>query len=416
MLCPICPHPYTSHLAHPALLPAAPTPHTLHPALYVVPTRPSQLHHLPLSIRPACCTPTPARSDTPCTHRHAHPRLAREHTLPLHTPPLRVALGRGQPHGVHGTHGGLPAQHPCATPVSPASPTDEEKCQLLQHLLRLPLRDGRCGLCHGSPAVLLNLPGDHPPVVRRHSVDVHVSLTRGGRALPWHAHVLHHPGCHRHKPIPLPACSPGASTTHRCPLLPTCVCLSLTHCSSIMMTLFAIICLSLIEPWIPYAPQAQHAPWCQVRLQGMEHLTSLGGGCRTWLDPKHRSGGQPHVSMLCMSWSHHAWHTRAWGGSIAAHTPLPVPEALVTPSSTDLPPPAPSPQPHHRAQAHPMWGQDNSVAPSCCGAGCHHPRAAPQWHMRLSPLQPTALSPPCASRTGRACDLLAPTCPGTWRR
>ncbi|XP_063194599.1 uncharacterized protein LOC134517237 [Chroicocephalus ridibundus] len=185
---------------------------------------------------------------------------------------------------------------------------------------------------------------------------------------------------------------------------------------TIMMTLFAIICLSLIEPWIPYAPQAQHAPWCQVRLQGMEHLTSLGGGCRTWLGPKPRSGGQPHVSMLCMSWSHHAWHTRAWGGSIAAHTPLPVPEALVTPSSTDLPPSAPSPQPHHHAQAHPMWGQDNSVAPSCCGAGCHHPRAAPQWHVRLSPLQPTALSPPCASRTGRACDLLAPTCPGTWRR
>lgn len=48
------------------------------------------------------------------------------------------------------------------------------------------------------------------------------------------------------------------------------------------------------------------------------------------------------------------------------------------------------------------------------GSGCHHPRAVSWGHGELLPLQPKVLSPPCTSRTGRACDLLASTCPRSW--
>lgn len=191
MLHPIYTHPYTLHLAHPALLLAAPTQHTLHLAQH---TQLSVLHPISLSIHPTRCTPSPVHTDTPCTHRHAHPHLARAHT-PMHMWPLRAALCRGWPQpwgassptGCMGPMGAPPAQHPLAAPVSPASPSAEETHQLLRHLLHLPLCDGRRELCHGSPAVLPHLPGARPPVVHHLSDDLHVSLALGGRALHWHA-------------------------------------------------------------------------------------------------------------------------------------------------------------------------------------------------------------------------------------
>lgn len=80
--------------------------------------------------------------------------------------------------------------------------------------------------------------------------------------------------------------------------------------------------------------------------------------------------------------------------------------------------PTSSPQPHHLAQDQPAWGQDTpthcSAGDSVLGvSGCHHPRAVPWGHGGLLPLQPKVLSPPCTSRTGHACDLLASTCPRT---
>lgn len=149
-----------------------------------------------------------------------------------------------------------------------------------------------------------------------------------------HAHVLHRLGCRVQEPIQLPARSPGASSTHRCPLhrgaqcpitQHTCVCLSLTHCSSTLMTLLTTVCLSLTEPWVPCVPRAQHTLRFQVWLQGTEHPARPGGGYRTLLQTQAQSrGAAPHNDAL-RELVPPCTYMHAWGGSVTAHTPLSIP-------------------------------------------------------------------------------------------
>lgn len=75
---------------------------------------------------------------------------------------------------------------------------------------------------------------------------------------------------------------------------------------------------------------------------------------------------------------------------------------------------APSPLPKttlHGARTHPHTALLGTVY---WGSECHPELSPGDRHGGLLPLQPKVLSPPCTSRTGRACDLLASTCPRSW--
>lgn len=179
---PLYPCPYILHAAHPALCPQTSLAHT--------------------------------NTLTPALHKHNTPSM--------HTQPPRAPQCREQPE-LWG------AQSLWAPPTSANTPVPH---QFHQHCLWLKKHVSSCGI--GCICLFVMVTVGYTTAVLLFCLICLVLIAlwsiatamictypcpREAEPCPsTYVHVLHHPGCHVQEPIPLPGHSPGASTTHGCPL------------------------------------------------------------------------------------------------------------------------------------------------------------------------------------------------------